>query len=186
MLCLDEPTVLYHGSNVPVTTPDLNLGAPRKDFGRGFYLTSSREQAESFARTVTRRINRRCPNSTKGYGFLSTYQFAPNEAVLTKVFETADAEWLHCVAAHRGAISLRHTVEELSVYDVIVGKVANDQTNATLLAYLGGLYGTPGDKLADDTCIRLLLPDRLHDQACLRSNQALDCLTFVRGERIWL
>lgn len=186
MLSLDAPITLYHGSYVVVREPDLMRCKPRKDFGRGFYLTSSRAQAESFARTVAQRSNRRHPESSQAYGMLSLFTFKPSENLHVKVFSAADAEWLHCVAAHRGARSMATVVDELATYDVIAGKVANDQTNATLLAYIGGLYGKPGDSFADETCIRLLIPNRLQDQACFRTNRALRCLSFAGSERVWL
>lgn len=186
MLSLNTPITLYHGSYVVVQEPDLMRCKPRKDFGRGFYLTSSRAQAESFARTVAQRSNRRHPDSTRDYGVLSFFTFEPSSNLRVKVFSTADAEWLHCVAAHRGARSMATVVDELAIYDVIAGKVANDQTNATLLAYIGGLYGNPGNSLADEVCIRLLIPNRLQDQACFRTERALRCLSFVGSERVWL
>lgn len=40
---------LYHGSNEFFTTIDLNRTSAAKDFGRGFYLTDSRELAEKTA-----------------------------------------------------------------------------------------------------------------------------------------
>lgn len=186
MLSLSEPVTLYHGSSVAVEHPDLDCCRPRKDFGRGFYLTSSREQAQSFARTVTRRENRRHPNSTQGYGMLSTYSFMPDNRLVTKVFPTANVDWLHCVAAHRGASSFDAFLDEYHNYDIIAGKVANDQTNATLLAYIGGLYGTPGNSEADEICVRLLMPERLDDQACFRTNRSLGCLSSIKSERVWL
>ena len=51
MLELKEEFVLYHGSYCEVKKPDLAKCAKRKDFGQGFYLTTSKEQAESFLRT---------------------------------------------------------------------------------------------------------------------------------------
>jgi hypothetical protein len=117
---------------------------------------------------------------------LSTYSFMPDERLLTKVFPTANIDWLHCVAAHRGARFFSTRSDEYDDYDIIVGKVANDQTNATLLAYIGGLYGRLGSNEADETCIRLLMPERLDDQACFRTSKALDCLSFVASERVWL
>ena len=48
MLELKESLILYHGSYCEVSRPDLRKCAKRKDFGQGFYLTSSKEQAESF------------------------------------------------------------------------------------------------------------------------------------------
>ena len=51
MLELKDGFVLYHGSYCEVKAPDLGKCAKRKDFGQGFYLTTSKEQAESFLRT---------------------------------------------------------------------------------------------------------------------------------------
>ena len=51
MLELKDDFVLYHGSYCEVKEPDLVKCAKRKDFGQGFYLTTSKEQAESFLRT---------------------------------------------------------------------------------------------------------------------------------------
>ena len=36
---------LYHGSNTSIERIDLNRSKPYKDFGKGFYLTTIREQA---------------------------------------------------------------------------------------------------------------------------------------------
>lgn len=41
--------ILYHGSNVEVKEIDLNRSEVGKDFGVGFYLTASKEQAERMA-----------------------------------------------------------------------------------------------------------------------------------------
>ena len=51
MIELKDGFVLYHGSYCEVKEPDLAKCAKRKDFGQGFYLTTSKEQAESFLRT---------------------------------------------------------------------------------------------------------------------------------------
>ncbi|WP_348716765.1 DUF3990 domain-containing protein [uncultured Alistipes sp.] len=40
---------LYHGTNTEFSTIDLTKSNPYKDFGRGFYLTDIREQAEQLA-----------------------------------------------------------------------------------------------------------------------------------------
>ena len=51
MLELKNGFILYHGSYCEVKDPNLAKCAKRKDFGQGFYLTTSKEQAESFLRT---------------------------------------------------------------------------------------------------------------------------------------
>ena len=50
MKLLEAGMLLYHGSYCAVEKPDLSKCARFKDFGRGFYLTSSKEQAQSFAK----------------------------------------------------------------------------------------------------------------------------------------
>lgn len=46
--------ILYHGSNVEVTKINLKLCKPFRDFGKGFYLTDIRAQAENMAKRTTR------------------------------------------------------------------------------------------------------------------------------------
>ena len=54
------------------------------------------------------------------------------------------------------------------------------------LGNLGGVFGTVGDKGSDDFCIKQLLANKLKDQYCFKTEDALKCLKFVEGERIWL
>ena len=139
MLELKDGFVLYHGSYCEVKAPDLAKCAKRKDFGQGFYLTTSKEQAESFLRTS-----------------------------IAKAIATGTIE------------------REMAKYDIIAGKIADDATNATLTAYLAGAFGTAGDQEADDFCIKQLLPNKLKDQYCFKTEAAIECLKFVKGENIWL
>lgn len=41
--------LLYHGSNIEVSNPQILETDRRLDFGKGFYLTSSFEQAKRWA-----------------------------------------------------------------------------------------------------------------------------------------
>lgn len=66
------------------------------------------------------------------------------------------------------------------------GKIANDNTNATITTYMAGAYGEIGTKAADDICISMLLPERLQDQYCFRTNAALKSLAFVESGQVWL
>ena len=94
--------------------------------------------------------------------------------------------WLHCIAAHRKKKLFLSVEHEMENYDVIVGKIADDATNATLTAYLAGVFGTVGEKEADDFCIKQLLPNKLENQYCFKTKEAIECLKFVNGEKIWL
>lgn len=158
---LREGLELYHGSYTKVPNPDLGKCARFKDFGRGFCLTTSQEQARSFSKLSARKaVDRRVPD--------------------------ADPAWLRCVVAHRRRRSFPELVEQLAPFDVIVGKIANDQTNITLALYMDGVFGAVGSAEAERACVTQLLPNRLRDQYCFRSERALKCLRFAGSETVWM
>ena len=41
--------LLYHGSNMAIVDIDLAKSRPNKDFGKAFYLSADRKQAENMA-----------------------------------------------------------------------------------------------------------------------------------------
>ncbi|MDO4962302.1 MAG: DUF3990 domain-containing protein [Eubacteriales bacterium] len=179
--------ILYHGSYCEVRKPELKKSAARKDFGKGFYLTSSKEQAENFLRTaIGKAVTKGDAPENQDYGYISVFKVHRSDKLKSHIFETANEEWLHCIAAHRKRNSFTEIEKLMSVYDVIIGKIADDQTNTTLAAYIGGTFGPVGSKEADDICIRLLLPEKLKDQYCFRTENAIDSLEFVESEKIWV
>ena len=177
---------LYNGSYCEVIEPELSKCARFKDFGQGFYLTSSKEQAQSFAKISTNKAVGRNLIKPQRFGVVSTYVYEEDPDLRIKDFPTAEVNWLHCVIGHRRNSYFLDTVRELSVYDIISGKIANDNTNATMITYLYGLYGEVGSESADSICIGLLLPERLKDQFCFRTVKALKALKFEGSERVWL
>ena len=187
MLELIDGLALYHGSYCEVTMPDLNKCARYKDFGTGFYLTTSKKQAESFAGISTRKAvaNGIVPTEQR-YGDVSSFKVMFEGELDVHIYNEADADWLHCIVGHRKKKAFPEIVEKLKACDVIAGKIADDNTNATITAYMVGTFGQLGMKSADDMCISLLLPERLQNQFCFRTNKALKCLTFMESEKIWL
>ena len=177
---------LYHGSFCEVQAPDLSRCARYKDFGQGFYLTSSREQACSFAKISTGKAMGRNLIPSQRYGVVSEYTFFSSNDLAIYDYPAADVNWLHCVVGHRRNRNFPDVVEAMKAYDIISGKIANDATNITITAYLDGLYGEVGSESADTICISLLLPERLQDQFCFRTVKALKTLKFEGSERIWL
>lgn len=43
-----------------------------------------------------------------------------------------------------------------------------------------------GDREADEFCIGRLLPEKLQNQYCFKTVEALECLKFMEAEKIWL
>ena len=188
MLTANEDIILYHGSWCEVIAPDLSKCARHKDFGQGFYLTTSHEQAELFSKTSLRRaLALGIASERQRCAVVSVFRCSAEERKGLSIceFATADAWWLACVVAHRKAKGFAQVIEQYSGYDIIGGKIANDATNATITAYMAGIYGAVGSARAAELCISLLLPERLKDQYSFRTQKALAALHFIDSYQIW-
>ena len=183
---LENKMKLYHGSYCEVKDPDLSKCSRHKDFGRGFYLTSSEEQARSFAKISTAKAMGKGLIPPQQYGVVSVFICEDPSDLNIMDYPDANADWLHCVVGHRRNRYFTELVEQLAGYDVISGKIANDNTNITLTAYTDGIFGDVGTEAADRICTGLLLPERLQDQFCFRTEKALKTLKFEGSERIWI
>lgn len=186
---LADGMMLYHGSYARVERIDLTRCRPGKDFGAGFYLTSSPEQARAFIRSSLRKAQSLglAPEDAHE-GYVSTFEYhAPHDTIPVFEFETADAPWLWFIAQNRKRSSahlLRQRLDPtLLAAEIVVGKIANDATNRVIAAYLEGLYGPLDSEMATQTAIAQLMPDRLHDQACFLSQKAIGCLEFKEAHR---
>ena len=184
---LEDGVILYHGSYCVVERPDLTKCAAFKDFGKGFYLTTSKEQAKSFAKiSTTKAKSKGLISYSEKFAHISFFKVCGTESLKTFAFETADAQWLHCIVAHRRSGAFPEIKNSMQNYDVIGGKIANDDTNATILTYMGSVFGEMGSEQADKMCISLLLPERLQDQFCFRSDKAISALQFLKSEKVAL
>ncbi len=120
--------ILFHGSNVVVDSPLVNIGRKELDFGPGFYLTKIREQAERWAHRV-------CVVRRSSTPLLSRYVF--DDVALPNTIKRLslpyyNKEWLDfIVASRRGEAPWRD-------YDIVEGSVANDQVIDTVEDYFSG------------------------------------------------
>lgn len=151
---------LYHGSNVVVEKPKILPSDSRLDFGTGFYLMSSYEQAERWAFLTAKRRG-------EGKKIITSYDFDEEVLFSLKVtkFEGASAEWLKFVANNR---NIRDFTDES---DIVIGPVANDRTMPVIKLYFAGIYD-------EDETIKRLLPQKLKDQYAFKSEKALKALVF--------
>ncbi len=123
--------VLYHGSNAVVKTPRLIEQNKYLDFGNGFYTTKSKEQAKNFAKKVVARKG--------GKAVVNIYEIDENISNNLKVrkFNEPNEQWLDFVAENRSGIYSKDK------YDIIIGKVSNDDVYKTLQLYLNGVLIKP-------------------------------------------
>ncbi len=175
---------LYHGSYIAVKKPDLTECKPGKDFGRGFYLTTDVKQAKRFVKSaVGKAVKNGITVLNANEGYVSSYEVTGIDGLKIFEFKDADRQWLHCVAAHRRSGILKEELALWEKYDVIVGKIANDNTNQVITAYLNGVYGEVGTESADGIAIGLLMPEKLTDQICLRTEKAMAAIKFAGSEK---
>jgi len=184
-MILSNGITVFHGSYMAVKTPDLSKCEEGKDFGKGFYVTTDEAQARRFVKSaVGKAAKNGIVGIDPGQGFVSKYSYRENPGLKIHVFNDADREWLHCVAGHRRSGLLSSAVEKWKDYDIVVGKIANDNTNQVITAYINGLYGEVGSESADQIAIGLLMPERLTDQICFRTKKALQTLQYVNYEAV--
>ena len=130
--------ILYHGTNTDFIKIDFAKSSPYKDFGKGFYLTDIKSQAERLAMKKAQ-LFRGVP-TVQMYEFDEQSLKSPNLKVL--VFEAPSREWAEFVFKNRNReLNFHHD------YDIVYGPIANDG-----VAYLLGRYeeGTMSlEELAD-------------------------------------
>jgi hypothetical protein len=155
---------LFHGSNIEIAKPRLIDQTRGLDFGAGFYLTTSEEQANKFAAIVVKR-------QKSGSATVNIYEFdieAAEKTLSIRKFAGADEEWLDFVTENRLKTYSGKT------YDIVIGPVANDTVMPTIQAYLGGFF-------TKEAALITLKANKLVDQICLKTDKALSLLRFVRS-----
>lgn len=110
---------LYHGSNVSIEKIDLTRSHPDKDFGKGYYLTDIRTQAEAMSKRRVRIAGEGEPTLTV-YSFDESQLHSPELRV--KVFDEPTEEWALFVLSNREASLTGYTHD----YDIVIGPIADD------------------------------------------------------------
>ena len=158
---------VFHGSLEEVTVPALNRCTHVGDFGVGFYVTTSLEQARRFVKTKARRV-------MADGGMVSCYELderlfaAPFHG---KVFDSPNCEWAEFVRRNRLDLGFSHA------FDYVRGPVANDQVYASFSLFEAGL-------LSFDALLEQLKVHQLCDQIVFHTEAALRCLVFLHSEAV--
>lgn len=119
---------VYHGGTNIIEHPLVNIGRDGLDFGKGFYVTDIRCQAELWAKRLSDRRNEDA--------ILNIYEF-DKEKVFTlfrcKKFESYDLNWIDFIVANRKGGEL------WKKFDLIEGGIADDRVVDTIEGYVAGL-----------------------------------------------
>lgn len=138
--------------------PDNQHSREALDFGKGFYVTKLKEQAEKYAQRF----------STLGsQTYLHEYEYTPSANFQIKVFEHYDEEWLRFVC------NCRRGGDDYKKYDIIEGGVANDKVFRTVDFFLSGIYTL-------EQALQKLVYEAPNHQLCFISQAAIDhCLKLI-------
>ena len=170
--------LLYHGSNISFSAIDLSKSIPKKDFGRGFYTTTDKNQAEKFARLKAKRIH-----SKKGYVEIFSITDFTDLAIFE--FNSANEEWFDFVLRNRGYDNFA-AIAQNDVFDIVIGPVANDAVGLVINQFIAGVYGDPLSIEAKTTAIRLLLTQKLHRQVFFGTEKAISRLSFLEVYDVYI
>lgn len=153
--------IVYHGSPAIVSNPDVYHSRSRVDFGRGFYVTPLREQAVNWCARFSRR----------GNAYLNVYDLddAAFDRFSVLRFDSYSEAWLDFV------LRCRQGVDD-SLYDLVMGGVANDRVFDTLELFFDGLISK------QEALVRLRF-EKPNFQICIRTQEVIDqCLVFAGSE----
>lgn len=158
--------IVYHGSTEIVKKPDVSHSYRQLDFGRGFYVTAVREQAERWAR-------RKADILRKDKAILNIYQMSENYiGIRTKRFDDDLTEWIDFVCRCRDGEN------DYLQFDLIYGKVANDKVFRVVDMYHSGIW----DK---ERALKEIKVYPSYDQTAFITQKAIDqILTFETFEEV--
>lgn len=157
---------LYHGSNVEVRKPSLLKSRKNTDFGRGFYTTTQKEQAEHWTSIKMDRAK-------KGRRVVSVFEV--DETILSNLefkireFHGPDEAWLNFVVNSRKGIE--HD------YDLVFGPVANDKVFTVVNLYESGVINAT-------TAIAELKAYKTYDQLSFHTERVIKELRFVESYEV--
>ena len=149
---------VYHGSLSEVPNPEIRQGENIGDFGNGFYVTTSYDQARRFVKTKGRREN-------VTSGFVSCYEL--DERLFQDDFKGLSflgptREWAEFVISNRKRPSFSHDY---------------DQVYASFSFFEGGL-------ISFEMLIEQLRVRELADQILIHTEPALKMLRYLGSEAI--
>jgi len=160
--------ILYHGSYITIEKPDLSFSRLRTDFGRGFYLTSIKEQAVSWA---NRFLVQRSTAFISVYEFLSNVNDKLPDETRVLEFDSHSLEWLNFITTCR--LGLSGDVQ----WDLVIGGVANDKVFDTLQLYFDNY-------ISADEAIGRLRYNKPNFQYCFKTQFLIDQFLHFRDSEV--
>ena len=161
--------ILYHGSNLEIIEIDFEKCKPYKDFGKGFYLTSIKEQAIRMAQNKAALFGGEAVVTVYD---LDTGVFDVDTLQIRKFAMYPTIAWARFVVNNRNRNFNNYADVDCNIdskYDIVIGPVADDAIAATIRRYMG-------EELDEEGLVRRLTYKALSDQYSFHSDKALTYL----------
>lgn len=159
---------VFHGSIEVIETPLVSVGRENLDFGKGFYVTDIKRQAQTWAEMKSRYY-------LDAEGVISQYTFDFDNAIKKfryKHFEHYDREWLHFIIDCRGGKKV------WTHFDIIEGGVANDRVIDTVEGFIAG-------QISEEKALAELSKHQPNNQICILKQSIVDnYLTFIKSFKL--
>lgn len=155
--------ILYHGSVLIVEHPRILKNEIGRDFGFAFYTTEIREQAIKWAKRKAMLEERKRHVSVTPV--VSCYQWERDNHLKILEFEDSNMEWLEMVVKCRSQAEYSHG------YDVVIGKIANDNVGETISYVLQGI-------MRKEDALERLKFEKINHQIAFCTEKALHYLAF--------
>ena len=157
---------LYHGTIVEIRHPEILRSEVGRDFGFGFYTTDIQEQAERWAIRKAKIASRKLTEPVEAV--VNVYEWNTDIPMNIKKFDGTSLEWLDFVVTCRSNVSFTHE------YDIVTGKIANDNVGETVS------YVVQGIMRREDALERLKF-EKINNQIAFCTEASLGTLAFVKS-----
>ncbi len=164
---INNEIVLFHGAKKPFSMPIdfLKNSKLTNDFGIGFYLGETFEQAANYISVLDQDIVYCFCLNLEG---LKTYKFNVN------------TEWMIAIAYFRGRLNdyknhqlVRELIDKISQYDVIIAPLADNRMFDIIAEFVGG-------EITDEQCQHALAATNLGFQYVLKSEKTLKNISLLQ------
>lgn len=172
------PETLYHGTIFQIDRIDVSKGHGNRDFGKGFYMATSRGQAigmmhKKYREAIVKLGGKSGQEKLSERLYELKIDIEAVNALKVKVFEHADMEWLDFILMCREQGGTPHD------FDCVIGPTADDNTLLCLRTYWQGFYGDIGSDEAKEVLLRNLEPENLGVQCFVGRQEVAD--RIVKG-----
>ena len=157
---------LYHGGTDIIESPVILSQPAGRDFGIGFYCTNIRDQAEKWAKRQSR-IRRQAAIFNCCFFYIDKAR----RDLKCKLFNEYSLEWLELI------IKCRKNHRYIHGFDIVFGKIANDDVGETVQAVLDGL-------MPMDFALQKLVFMPANNQYCFCTEKALEYLKFEGSDKL--